>query len=158
GDGSIGRPHIAQALLEKGYIATIKEAFDKYIAWGGPAYIEREKLNPEEAVELIIRSKGLPVLAHPLFINNPEPLIARLKKSGLIGIETYYKRYTPEEIKRLLSMAAKYGLIATGGSDYHGLDDNAETMMGGADVPMAAAEQLMALVGQGKHEALNTKY
>jgi len=145
GDGTIGRPHIAQALLEKGYISTIKEAFDRYIAYGGPAYVEREKIDPAEAINLILRAKGLPVLAHPLFSNNPEALIARLKKSGLTGIEVYYGRYTTEEIKKLIGLADKYGLVPTGGSDYHGLDDNAETMMGGADVPMAAAERLMAL-------------
>lgn len=145
GDGTIGRPHIAQALLEKGYISTIKEAFDRYIAYGGPAYVEREKIDPAEAINLILRAKGLPVLAHPLFSNNPEALIARLKKSGLTGIEVYYGRYTTEEIKKLIGLADKYGLVPTGGSDYHGLDDNTETMMGGADVPMAAAERLMAL-------------
>ena len=157
GDGSIGRPHIAQALLEKGHISTIKEAFDKYISSGGPAYVERQKLSPEEAVEMILRAKGLPVLAHPLYITDPEPLIARMKKSGLTGIETYYKRYNTEEILGLLRLADKYDLIATGGSDYHGLDDNVETMMGGPDVPMAAAEQLIALAEQGKHKALNHK-
>ncbi len=158
GDGSIGRPHIAQALLEKGHISTIKEAFDKYIAWGGPAYVERAKLSPEEAVELIIKAKGLPVLAHPLYISAPEALIARMKKSGLVGIEAYYKRYTPEEIKGLLKLANKYDLIATGGSDYHGLDDLAEMMIGGTDVPLAAAERLMALAEKPKNvKALNPK-
>jgi predicted metal-dependent phosphoesterase TrpH len=145
GDGSIGRPHIAQALLEKGYISTLREAFEKYIAFGGPAYVQREKLSPVEAVELLLRANGLPVLAHPLTNNIPETLIASLKNSGLVGIETYYGRYNPDEIKRLLNLADKYGLIATGGSDYHGLDDNAETMMGWPDVPLAAAERLMAL-------------
>ena len=145
GDGSIGRPHIAQALLEKGYITTIKEAFDKYIAFGGPAYVEREKITPAEAVELILRAGGLPVLAHPLFINNPETLIARLKPSGLAGIEVYYGQYTQEQIRTLAGLADKYGLTATGGSDYHGLDDNAETMMGTVNVPMSAAEKLITL-------------
>jgi predicted metal-dependent phosphoesterase TrpH len=120
GTGSIGRPHIAQALLEKGYIATIKEAFDKYIAWGGPAYVEREKISPAEAVGLILRARGLPVLAHPLTSNDPEALVARLTESGLIGIEAYYGEYTPDKIRRLVSLADKYRLIATGGSDYHG--------------------------------------
>lgn len=150
GTGSIGRPHIAQALLEKGYIATIKEAFDKYIARGGPAYVEREKITPAEAVGLILRAKGLPVLAHPLTSNDPETLAAKLKESGLIGIEVYYGEYKPEEIQRLVGLADKYRLIATGGSDYHGLDDNAETMIGGADVPVATAEQLMALAEQSQ--------
>ena len=75
GSGSVGRPHIAQAMLEKGYIASIKEAFTKYIAWGGPAYVEREKMTPGEAVKLILRANGLPVLAHPLTVNDPEALI-----------------------------------------------------------------------------------
>lgn len=144
GDGSIGRPHIAQALLEKGYIGTIKEAFDKYIAFGGPAYVDREKITPAEAVELIIRAGGVPVLAHPSYINNPEDLIARLKPIGLAGIEAYYKRYTPEQVRALVGLADKYGLIATGGSDYHGLDDKAEAMMGTVDVPVSAAEKLIA--------------
>lgn len=144
GDGSIGRPHIAQALLEKGYIATIKEAFDKYIAWGGPAYVERIKITPTGAVELIVRAGGLPVLAHPLTDNAPEALIARLKKSGLAGIEAYYGEYTQQQVQTLLKLADKYELIATGGSDYHGLDENAETKMGGTKVPLAAAEKLIA--------------
>jgi len=148
GSGSVGRPHIAQALLEKGYIASIKEAFVKYIAWGGPAYVEREKMSPVEAVELILRAKGLPVLAHPLTINDPETMVAELKSGGLVGLEAHYKDYTAEEISRLVSLADKYGLIVTGGSDYHGLDDNAETMIGGADVPMESAEQLITLAEQ----------
>ena len=69
GDGSIGRPHIARAMLEKGYITTFEEAFEKYIGHGGPAYVERDKMTPAEAVELILRSRGLPVLAHPFTVN-----------------------------------------------------------------------------------------
>lgn len=148
GSGSVGRPDIATALLEKGYIASIKEAFTKYIGWGGPAYVEREKMRHAETVELILRAKGLPVLAHPLTINDPEALIIELKPSGLVGLEAYYKDYTDEEINRLVSLAEKYGLIATGGSDYHGLDDSAEVMIGGADVPDESAEQLIALAEQ----------
>ncbi len=148
GGGSIGRPHIAQALLEKGYIASIKEAFTKYIAWGGPAYVSREKMTPKEAVALILQANGLPVLAHPLTINDPKAMVIELKASGLVGIEAYYNSYTAEEINRLVSLAQRYDLIATGGSDYHGLDDNAETMIGGADVPIESAEQLIALAEQ----------
>ncbi len=148
GSGSIGRPHLAQAMLEKGYIASIKEAFTKYIGWGGPAYVERDKMTPAEVVELILRANGLPVLAHPLTINDPEAMIIELKAAGLVGIEAYYDGYTAEEINRLVSLADRYGLIATGGSDYHGLDASAETMIGGADVPMESAEQLIALAEQ----------
>lgn len=146
--GTVGRPHLAQAMLEKGYIASIKEAFTKYISRSGPAYVERDKMTPQEAVELILRSNGLPVLAHPLFISDPEKLVVELKASGLVGIEAYYDNYTADEIERLVSLANKYNLITSGGSDYHGLDASTETMLGGTDVPMQAAEQLIALAEQ----------
>ena len=148
GRGSIGRPHIAQAMLEKGYIASLKEAFTHYISRDGPAYVERGKMTPAEAVELILTANGLPVLAHPLTTNNLETMIVELKAAGLIGIEAYYDGYTADEISRLVSLADRYGLIATGGSDYHGLDASAETMIGGVDVPMESAEQLIALAKQ----------
>ncbi len=145
GSGSIGRPHIAQALLEKGYITSFKEAFTKYIGFKGPAYIERQKITPAEAVALITRAGGLPVLAHPLTVNNPEMLIAKLKTAGLVGLEVNYNGYTENERGSLAQLAKKYDLIATGGSDYHGLDDSAETMIGGIYVPQESAEQLIAL-------------
>ena len=148
GSGAMGRPHVAQAMLEKGYITTFKEAFTRYISRNGPAYVEREKVTPVEAVELILRANGLPVLAHPPTTNDPETMIIKLKAAGLVGIEAYYDSYTNEEINRLVSLAKKYGLITTGGSDYHGLDDSTETMMGGANVPLKSAEQLIALAEQ----------
>ena len=144
GSGSIGRPHIAQAMLEKGYITSLKEAFTRYISRDGPAYVEREKMTPVEAVELILRASGLPVLAHPLTINDLEMMIVELKAAGLVGIEAYYNGYTADEISKLVSLANKYGLIASGGSDYHGLDTSSETMIGGVDVPMESAERLIA--------------
>ena len=148
---SIGRPHIAQAMLEKGYIASIKEAFTKYISRDGPAYVERGKMTPQEVVELLLRTNGLPVLAHPLTINDPETMVIKLKEVGLVGIEAYYYGYTAEEINRLVSLANRHNLIASGGSDYHGLDASTETTIGGVDVPMESAEQLVALV---KRQAL----
>ncbi len=145
GDGSIGRPHIAQAMLEKGYINSIKDAFDGYIEHGGPAYVEREKMTPAEAVALIVRSDGLPVLAHPFTVNDPDKMVIELKKKGLVGIEAYYNGYTAEEVKSLVSLADKHSLVTTGGSDYHGLDDSTETMIGGVEVPVASAERLISL-------------
>ena len=148
GTGSMGRPHIAQAMLEKGYITSFKEAFDKYISRDGPAYVEREKMTAVEAVELLLQVNGLPVLAHPFTANNTEMLIAELKAAGLVGVETYYNGYTADEISRLVSLANKFGLIATGGSDYHGLDATNETMIGGVNVPLESVERLMALAQQ----------
>jgi len=142
---SIGRPHLARAMLEKGYIRSIKEAFTKYISRDGPAYVEREKITQVDAVELILRANGLPVLGHPFTINDPETMIVKLKAVGLVGIEAYYNNYTADEVARLVSLATRHNLITTGGSDYHGLDDSSETMIGGADVPIEAAEQLIAL-------------
>ncbi len=148
GSGSIGRPHIAQAMLEKGYITSVKEAFTKYISRDGPAYVKRGKMTSKEAVELLLRTNGLPVLAHPLTINDPETIVIKLKAAGLVGIEAYYDSYTAEETYRLVSLADRHGLITTGGSDYHGLDNSTETMIGGVDVPIESAEQLTALAEQ----------
>ena len=148
GSSSMGRPHIAQAMLEKGYIASIKEAFTKYISRDGPAYVDREKMTPVEAVELILKANGLPVLAHPLTVSDPEIMVSQLKAAGLVGIEAYYDGYTDDERNRLINLAERYDLIASGGSDYHGLDASTETMIGDADVPMESAERLTALAEQ----------
>ena len=85
------------------------------------------------------------MLAHPLTVNDYEALIAELTASGLVGIEAYYGEFTTEETNRLVKLAEKHGLIATGGSDYHGLDDNAEVMVGAANVPMESAKKLISL-------------
>jgi hypothetical protein len=146
--GAMGRPHLAQAMLEKGYITSVKEAFTKYIGRGCPAHVEREKITPVRAVTLILSADGLPVLAHPTTVNDPEALITELKAAGLVGIEAYYNGYTADGISSLLSLADRHNLIATGGSDYHGLDDANETMIGGVEVPMEAAERLIALANE----------
>jgi predicted metal-dependent phosphoesterase TrpH len=155
GSGSIGRPHIAQAMLEKGYITSFKEAFNKYIGLGGPAYIERHKITPQEAVALIIKSNGLPVLAHPLTIIDPEMMIAGLKAVGLVGMEVHYNGYTEDERNMLARLARNYDLIATGGSDYHGIDDSTETMIGSAGVPYESVDRLIAEARQRGLEAAN---
>lgn len=144
----MGRPHIAQALLEKGYITSFKEAFDKYISREGPAYVEREKITQVEAVELILRANGLPVLAHPFTIDDPEAMIIKLKAAGIIGIEAYYKNYTAEETRTLVGWADKHHLLPSGGTDYHGLDENIEVMIGGTEVPMESVERIIDLAKQ----------
>jgi len=151
GSGAIGRPHIAQAMLEKGYIASTKEAFIKYIGREGPAYVEREKINPAGAVALVLRANGLPVLAHPLTVDDPEVMIIELKAAGLAGIEAYYNGYSAEEVSRLVGLANKHNLIVTGGSDYHGLDAGTETMIGDVNMPAKAVERFL---GMAKHQGL----
>jgi predicted metal-dependent phosphoesterase TrpH len=145
GGNTIGRPHIAQAMMEKGYVPSFKDAFDEYLGHGKPAYVEREKMLPAEAVGIIVKARGLPVLAHPLTTEDPEGLVAELKPAGLVGLEAYYNGYSDEEVESLLALAQKHGLIATGGSDFHGIEPEEETAIGGADVPLEAVERLIAL-------------
>ena len=146
--GSVCRPHIAQALFERGYVVSEREAFDKYIGHGGPAYVERYKLLPVEAVKLIVDAQGLPVLAHPADIADLNKLIPKLKAVGLIGIEVYYRDYSSDIIKELLKVAKQHALITTGGTDYHAFGDGSEVMIGGALTPPEALEQLFALAGK----------
>lgn len=117
--GSVGRPHIARALLEAGHVASIPEAFDRFIGRGGPAYVERVKVTPAQAVEVIRAAGGLAVLAHPGW-GVPNALIPNLVATGLDGIEVYYPDHTPEQIEEYRALAGRYGLLITGGTDFHG--------------------------------------
>jgi len=146
GNGTVGRPHIAEAMLERGYISNFKEAFNKYIGRGCPAYVEWEKMPPVNATELILENGGLPVLAHPLTASDPGALTAELKMAGLAGIEVFYDSYCPEEIEICREMALKSALIMTGGSDFHGLETNVETPLGGVMVPESSVESLFSLI------------
>ncbi|MBI4330625.1 MAG: PHP domain-containing protein [Chloroflexi bacterium] len=145
GSGSVGRPHIAQAMLEKGYIASFKEAFDRYIGREGPAYVEREKMSPEEAVALVLEAGGLPVLAHPGTAPELTDLLGRLKKAGLLGLEAYYAKSPAPEITRLIQLARNFGLIVTGGSDFHGINADFEVPLGETPIPRECASDLIAL-------------
>jgi predicted metal-dependent phosphoesterase TrpH len=145
GAGSVGRPHIAQAMLEKGYVPSLKEAFNRYIGREAPAYVEREKMTPEEVVQLITRVGGLAVLAHPADIDDLEHLIPRLQRVGLVGIEVYYNNYPLRTTQYLASLAHKHALVATGGSDFHGMDNATETPIGGVAIPREGVERLFAL-------------
>ena len=123
GDGTLGRPHIARAMVEKGYIAQPQEAFSKYIGRNGPAYVEREKLTPSEAVRLITGWGGVAVVAHPAEIGDLSHTLEELKGVGLVGMEVYYAQYPPEKILELANIADKHGLLPCGGSDYHAVRD-----------------------------------
>ncbi len=145
GDGAVGRPHIARALLEKGYIASLPEAFDRYIGRNGPAYADREKMTPTEAVRLIVQVGGLPVLAHPGEVEDRDTLVADLTKVGLVGIEAYYGNYPASLVAELVGLAQRHQIIATGGSDYHALGSSEDVMIGSVFVPDAAAAALFSL-------------
>jgi hypothetical protein len=132
--GALGRPHLAQALLERGHVRTYDEAFDTLIAKDSPAYVARVGLTPLEAVELVRTHGGVPSLAHPGTVVRPEELIPKLVSAGLAGIEAYYGEHSPEMTARCLTLARTYGLVPTGGSDFHGRGEHG-TDLGGVFVP-----------------------
>jgi len=153
GEGAVGRPHVAQAMVERGYVAATAEAFDRYIGRNGPAYVERYKLTPVEAAQLIIRAGGLPGLAHPVIEGAAEALgkeldldalLAELKAAGLVAMECFYTGYTPETTAALLAKADRYGLVPTGGSDYHG-SNLVGPVLGGVYVPPESVTRLRSI-------------
>lgn len=130
GNGTVGRPHIALAMVEAGYFKEPKEAFEEYLGNDGLAYYDRSKLNPTESVAMIRKVGGVPVLAHPTFMNDMEAGIASLKKEGLVGMEVYYAQYDDDTVRHLARLAREYDLIPCGGSDYHGLGNTGEPLPG----------------------------
>lgn len=149
GTGAIGRPHIAQALVERGYVATMRDAFDRYLGRNAPAYVERYKLTPSEAVRLIRSAGGLASLAHPIYIGTAsqsggafslDGILPELLEAGLGGIESYYPDFSPELTEYLVGLCARYNLIPTGGSDFHGGNHSAD--LGSVTVPDSTIERL----------------
>ncbi len=120
----ITRAHYARLMLEKGYIKSKGEAFERYIGDRCPCFVDREKITPEKAVDLILKADGIPILAHPILYRlsdaRLESLVKSLKEIGLIGIEAVYSTYSPYEERQIRSLAAKYDLRISGGSDFHG--------------------------------------
>lgn len=129
GEGkTIGRRLIAELMIQKGYISTIQQAFDLYLADGKSCYVKFIRLTPYDAIDIIIKANGIPVLAHPSQIkmddNSKFSFITSLKEAGLVGIESYYYTHSSYEIKYYEEIANKLDLISTAGSDYHGLSRN----------------------------------
>lgn len=140
GDAAIGRPHVARALMEAGHVATIQEAFDKYLASDKPAYVEYESASPHQAVEMIRAVGAVPVLAHP---HDVQRIVRELVRVGLVGLECYYAQYDEQQQRELVDLAKQYGLIATGGSDFHGLHRMGHmSALGQVYVPLEAVEKL----------------
>jgi predicted metal-dependent phosphoesterase TrpH len=147
--GAVGRPHVAQAMLEGGYITSMNEAFDRYLGRNGPAYVERAKLTPAEAVAAIRGVGGVAVLAHPRdVLANLDPILDDLCAAGLTGMEVYYHGYGGELAGHLLDTCLERNLIPCGGSDFHGIDGKSEAGLGRVDVPMTTAERLYAAAGR----------
>lgn len=150
GGESTGRPHIADAMVKRGYVASRDEAFDRFLAKGGPAYADKERMTPEEAIALISRSGGLPFLAHPqwLLVDDAtlENLVIGLQEKGLAGLETYYYSHSKAQTAFYESLAERRGLLVAGGTDYHGPQGLKGTEIGvgdgGMNVPREVADRL----------------
>ena len=158
-DGAVGRPHIALALVDAGYVETVNEAFDKYLSRNGPAYVPRERFDPEDVVQLIRGVGGLATLAHPRELyaaGGLDALLERLKGACLTGMEVYYQDYEPEEIETFRLLAEKFGLLTLGGSDYHGMGGPKQREPGNIPLPPEPVDKLFKLAGESAKRAITT--
>jgi len=133
GHGAVGRPHIADALMEEGFVLSYDEAFYKYIGDGKPAFVEKPKISPAEGIELIHKAGGLTFLAHPgMDLTDGE--IIQVMKQGLDGIEILHPKHSEEKVNYFYKVASDHQLLVSGGSDCHG-NRKGEMMMGKFNVP-----------------------
>ncbi|MCK6438857.1 MAG: phosphoesterase, partial [Planctomycetes bacterium] len=157
GEATVGRPHMARVLMRKGYVANFQEAFDKWLGEGKPCYFGYDSFGPKEAIELVLDAGGVPVIAHPFWLNrkNIEDLddyIGQLKGFGLKGMEIIYSDHPPELQQEYRKIAEKHGMIVTGGSDFHGGTTKPEVTLGhgpggGFHIPGDLLGPLKALAG-----------
>ncbi|NQW19844.1 MAG: PHP domain-containing protein [Chloroflexi bacterium] len=141
--GSVGRPHIARAMVEAGHVETIAEAFDRFIGENGVARVHRPKLNPVEALEMIHDAGGIGAIAHPRTVNKLGNLVKQLVDTGLVAIEVYAEKYASQRRDSYLDIATRYDLVPCGGTDYHALGAQNETEPGTNGPPPDTAHQLL---------------
>ena len=140
GEGTVGRPHVARALLNRGYISTLAEAFDKYLGPDGPGFVPGSPLPPAQVIRVIREAGGIPVLAHPVYLKRDD-LIEAFARDGLAGLEVYHSGHAPDLVRRYAALADRLGLLKTGGSDYHG-DSKEGLPVGAVKVPYELVETL----------------
>ncbi|MFM7468569.1 MAG: PHP domain-containing protein [Vampirovibrionales bacterium] len=141
-EGSVGRPHLARAIVQRGGAANISEAFKKYLNYESPTYIGRETASPHEAVEAIYESGGIAVVAHPADMQGFEGLVGELMNYGLMGIEAYHKSHTPAMMRHHTELAKQHGLIVTGGTDYHGMPEKYPVILQRLMMPLSVMPKL----------------
>jgi len=140
-EGSAGRPHVAQVMVQRGYVKSVREAFDRYLHANGPANVPRRRLTPADAVRVIRRAHGVPVFAHPGLADR-DALIPELIDAGLLGIEAVYAEHSATQTAHYQELCRAHGLVATGGSDYHGERSGRTNSLGHPPVPMRVWEDL----------------
>lgn len=142
--GSIGRPHIARAITIAGGVNNVMEAYAKYINDSSNVYVQRKTVSPHEACEIIYEAGGIPVFAHPIDVEISDELAKELISYGLRGIEAYHRKHSPAVVEHYSSLAEKYGLIITGGSDFHAPSVNhGSILMGKNFVPAWVYDELI---------------
>ena len=157
GGGQVGRPHFAQVLLDKGYVNSFQEAFDRFLRKGAPAYADKFRFTPKEALHFINEAGGVGVLAHPNTLGTNgyadlERLILKLMEYGLRGIEVYYPEHSGLDVAQYKALVERHGLLATGGTDYHGLEKDGLDIgvgRGGMRFPYSLVEGLKAVKSRG---------
>jgi predicted metal-dependent phosphoesterase TrpH len=145
GDATVGRPHIARAMIECGYVKNIEQAFDDYLERGKPGYVPRTKIDPFSAISVIEKAGGVPVLAHPGLMKR-DNLIPALVKKGLLGIEVYYPLHDQEATEKYIWYCHKYSLVMTGGTDHHG-PGTGYPMLGEVGVEKESVDNLKNMYG-----------
>lgn len=150
-EGSVGRPHIARALLEKEYVSSIREAFDRYIGNDGPARVPRPKFTPVEALEIVHDAGGVGIVAHPRTVNDLEAVLPALVEAGLAGIEVFAEKYGTEHQQRFKNLVEKYSLIPGGGTDYHAFGTENEVLPGMSGPPPDTAQLFYEAALQKHH-------
>ena len=142
--GSIGRPHIARAITNCGGSSNVMDAYAKFINNNSEVYVERKTVSPHDAVEIISEAKGIPVFAHPIDVDIADSLTCELAAYGLRGVEAYHRKHSPAAVEHFSTLAEKYGLIVTGGSDFHAPSLNHGTILMGKNfVPEWVYDKLM---------------
>jgi hypothetical protein len=143
--GTIGRPHVAMALIKRGYVKSTDEAFSRFLKRGKPAYVERYRMEVSETIGHVTRAGGLAVLAHP-GLNTLDDRIHDMVAQGMAGIEAWHYRHSPAQTERYLKMSETLGICATGGSDCHGSGRDG-MLLGKIKLPYERVEALKARLG-----------
>ena len=153
-EGSAGRPHVAQVMVQRGYVKSVREAFDRWLHTNGPANVPRRRLTPEDAIAIIRRAGGVPVFAHPGLAGRDE-LLPDMIAAGLMGIEVYYAEHSAAQTAHYKDLCRQHRLVATGGSDYHGERSGRTNPLGHPLVPMSVYDELRAAAERANRERRN---
>ncbi|VBB06002.1 Hypothetical protein LUCI_1213 [Lucifera butyrica] len=142
---AIGRPHIAKALLEKGYFGTTQDVFTALLEKNAPAYVPHYKLNPAKAIQLIKKAGGIPVLAHPGLIGD-DMVVKEMMTAGIQGLEVYHPKHDSVTTQKYLNLALRSKLLVTGGSDFHGIPGRLPEELGTFSIPLQLAQILQSRI------------